>query len=273
MLRTTMALQGRALHKICHDLLRMSISGTSRKTVTQPGLGRQKGTAASIYHSGSSKCVPHLPCASLQTKSPRENTNLNTVANRKENGNSLFDIGTKLTSLPNASAETTTTDSQGLSLATWPGVGHLEYICPSQKLSTLPDLTILEQTPGAVSYDLPKIPSLISLIIDTPDRPGQSEVAEPENSQRNTPKEARYIMKIRRRKMKRHLLKKFRKRMAFTLRKIRREQRRKKEAVFMARLANLKAWGDNFDAKEWAEEELNKARLGGFYINVLAKKQ
>ena len=73
--------------------------------------------------------------------------------------------------------------------------------------------------------------------------------------------------------MKRHLLKKFRKRMAFTLRKIKRARRKKKEAVFQARLATIKDWGDSFDARAWVQEELDKARKGGFYVNVLEKKQ
>lgn len=163
--------------------------------------------------------------------------------------------------------------SENLSLASWPSADHLQYICPSEKLSTLPDLVILEERPFTVSFELPQIPALIPFIIDPAHPSVQSEISEPTHSHANTPKEARAILKIRRKKMKRHLLKKFRKRMAFALRKMKRDRRKKKEAVFQARLANIKEWGDSFSARNWAQEELEKARMGGFYINVLSKNQ
>lgn len=156
-----------------------------------------------------------------------------------------------------------------LNLASWPSGGHLGYICPSEKLTTTPQLIILEELRNTAFYDLPQNPNLTSLIIDPEKCPEKSEIIEPAVSI-NHPKEAREIMKIRRRKMNRHLLKKFRKRMRFTLRKIKREKKKKKELAFQARLAGIREWGQNFSALSWVQEELDKARKGGFYINVLA---
>lgn len=90
--------------------------------------------------------------------------------------------------------------------------------------------------------------------------------------ERNSTKEARQILKIRRKKMKRHLLKKYRKRMFFLLRKQRRERKQKKEAVFQAKLDEIQQWGESFCAREYVLEELKKARQGGFYINILDRK-
>jgi hypothetical protein len=109
----------------------------------------------------------------------------------------------------------------------------------------MPELVILEETQNALFYDLPELPTLTSLIID----PLKVKESADPNRSTSPPKEARQIMQIRRKKMKRHLLKKYRKRMKFTLRKNKREREKRKEAAFQARLADIKAWGDNFDAR------------------------
>ena len=192
--------------------------------------------------------------------------------------NSLLDVSTKFTGLSlcagGAERSRSAAGGENWSLASWPGTGHLQYVCPSEKLSTSPQLVIVEESPsGTASYELPQTPALVPFIIDPGSDSAQSEISEPTHPHANAPKEARAIMKIRRKKMKRHLLKKFRKRMAFTLRKMKRDRKKKKEAVFQARLAGIKDWGDSFSASDWLQEELEKARRGGFYINVLAKKQ
>lgn len=161
--------------------------------------------------------------------------------------------------------------SKGWDLASWPHKEHVEYVCPSEKLSTLPSLVILEQLPHPAPYDLPQTPNIVSLIIDPASI--SAEISEPVAPNANTPKEARQIMKIRRKKMKRHLLKKYRKRMVFTLRKIKKQKRKKKEAMFQAQLAKIKESGDVFSAMDWVQDHLDKARKGGFHINVLEKRQ
>jgi hypothetical protein len=160
-------------------------------------------------------------------------------------GDGVVSTGDNVTRTPHVVSVGGAKNSQPRGLAAWPSAGHLQYVCPSEKLTTTPELVILEETRNAVFYDLPELPTLTSLIID----PRKvKEIADP-NRSTSAPKEARQIMQIRRKKMKRHLLKKYRKRMKFTLRKNKREREKRKEAAFQARLADIKAWGDNFDAR------------------------
>ncbi|XP_041377717.1 uncharacterized protein LOC121390072 [Gigantopelta aegis] len=151
----------------------------------------------------------------------------------------------------------------------------LEYVCPSNKNTSntiILDRAISQNT----IIDCPTLPRIfhdISLpelkihqIID-PFPHGKDGVDK-------TPPaiEARQILKIRRRKMNRHLLKKFRKRMAFTLRKQRLLMEKKKEAAFQAKLDVIRKSGEDFNALEFVQKELEMARKGGFQIDVFGPK-
>ncbi|KAK7477902.1 hypothetical protein BaRGS_00030811 [Batillaria attramentaria] len=147
-----------------------------------------------------------------------------------------------------------------------------KYILPPQVFLSYNDQVVFGDVPSSSSvYDCPNTHTHCHIIDPILSRL-PIEIKVPECSQTNSPKQARQILKIRRKKMKRHLLKKYRKRMMFTLRKQRRERRRKKEAIFLAKLVKIKQWGESFSARDYVLQELNKARRGGFYINVLAKK-
>ncbi|KAL8601433.1 hypothetical protein ACOMHN_042437 [Nucella lapillus] len=283
-----MALQVKALHRLCRSLRQANVSGVSEHG------GRLGGSTPRWLHrclsSSSSSSSPHPaptpPCffskegrLSVGPQTDLNNTSeTGTGVNRESHihgklASDMLGVNSKFTGLSLSSHDVSlgVCVQQELNLASWPNPQHLEYVCPSEKLSTLPDLAILEQVPQTISYDLPQTSTIVSQIIDPASN--SAEISEPTTSNTNAPVEARQIMKIRRKKMKRHLLKKFRKRMAFTLRKIKRDRRKKKEAVFQARLATIRDWGDSFTAKDWVQEQLDKARKGGFYINVLEKRQ
>lgn len=60
--------------------------------------------------------------------------------------------------------------------------------------------------------------------------------------------------------------------MYFTLKKQRVARKKKKMAVFQARLDQIRNWGESFSAEAFVQEELEKARRGGFYISIMNKK-
>ena len=86
-------------------------------------------------------------------------------------------------------------------------------------------------------------------------------------------KHASRIMKIRHEKMKKHQRKKYRHRHLAVLRKIRHKRARTKERRFVAKLAKIRAQGDQFDPKRILIEELEAARKKGYSVNVLKTYQ
>ncbi|XP_076472314.1 uncharacterized protein LOC143301803 isoform X2 [Babylonia areolata] len=288
-----MALQGKVFHNLCRSVWRVKLSGSTghrdllNGSVAALGHQRQLSSLPQRPLSASSQTSPPppppLPC--FHTEETGSSVSLHKKTQKKtsvevegqcyqKEADTKVDISSSFSSLClHADVKPRVSVKGGWGLASWPSRDHMEYVCPSEKSSALPELVILEQLPLTTpSYDLPQTSAIVSHIID-PASNSSAEISEPTSSETtNAPKEARMIMKIRRKKMKRHLLKKFRKRMAFTLRKMKRDRRKKKEAVFQARLAKIKDWGESFNARDWVQQELDKARKGGFFINVLERK-
>ena len=143
------------------------------------------------------------------------------------------------------------------------------YICPTIQLINGFTLIIADER-NSTFYGVPHRNTISSLI--EPSRSVPPNVDDPLNRVRNAVKEARLIMKIRRKKMKKHKRRKLMKRMLFVFRKIRHNRLKKKEAAFQQKLGSIRESGENFDALLWVKEELDKARRGGFFIDVLNAK-
>ncbi|ESO99407.1 hypothetical protein LOTGIDRAFT_78989, partial [Lottia gigantea] len=75
-------------------------------------------------------------------------------------------------------------------------------------------------------------------------------------------------VKIRRRKMNKHKLKKCRKRQVHKRRTDRIMKEKKKEMRFQEKLASIAQWADDFNAQEFVDNELKLARRGGFSVDV-----
>lgn len=147
------------------------------------------------------------------------------------------------------------------------------YICPSQLIHPAPSISHLLLWQLSTGMKDSQYPSTLQDFYQVePDCSDFYPMVEEPKLQIVVPKEARHIQKIRRKKMKRHLLKKFRKRMYFTLKKQRVARKKKKMAVFQARLDQIRNWGESFSAEAFVQEELEKARRGGFYISIMNKK-
>lgn len=77
-----------------------------------------------------------------------------------------------------------------------------------------------------------------------------------------------YLMRIRHRKMKKHKLKRLRKRMIFLNRKLAEVKRKKKEAILRSQEAQYAKWGQDFNPSDYISKELEKARRGGFKVDI-----
>jgi len=86
-----------------------------------------------------------------------------------------------------------------------------------------------------------------------------AEIREPASINANLEKLAARLIKIRRKKMKKHKLKKLRKRMFFVWAKVRQRREARKEKHFQnAQLARIQN-ADDFNAEEWVNEYLRKS--------------
>ena len=76
------------------------------------------------------------------------------------------------------------------------------------------------------------------------------------------------LIRIRKRKMKKHKLRKLRKRMIFLNRKLTARKKAKKEKLMRAHELECKRKGEEFSADKFIEEKIALAREGGWHIDV-----
>lgn len=81
-----------------------------------------------------------------------------------------------------------------------------------------------------------------------------------------------YLITIRHKKMKKHQLRKLRKRMRFLRRKLEAVKRKKREKVLQNYENNMKKWSAEFDAEKYVEDQLRTARKAGWEIDIVAER-
>ncbi|KAK6177758.1 hypothetical protein SNE40_015796 [Patella caerulea] len=148
-------------------------------------------------------------------------------------------------------------------------INNTEYVCPTSKSNV--NVVILDRNIVERQYDCPTSIQTVQDII-APHVNKINVTTPPPNTNDTTGKFARNIMKIRRRKMNKHLLKKFRKANLFKLRIQTQQLKKKKERIFAAHLATYTKAAKDFDAEEFIKSELELARRGGFYVDVLGNR-
>lgn len=107
--------------------------------------------------------------------------------------------------------------------------------------------------PNALTWTYPKIcplneTTLVSYEI----------IAPPSSSTNNTPKEATRMIVIRRKKMKKHKLRKLRKKMKFEWAKLRQKREFNKEKAFQAVLIQQCKEAEAFSAEKYVDEKLSR---------------
>ena len=143
------------------------------------------------------------------------------------------------------------------------------------------EITDKPRIPG-LKYDLPKLPGSCAEIT-TPTyanqvtslvTPGTSQIVKITPGVEQPMKHASSTtLRMRHKKMKKHQLKRLRKRMWAAIRKEKFRKRRKKQRIFKAELAKVKKEGEDFDAEIFVKEKLAKARQGGYQLNILEASQ
>ncbi|CAL1527248.1 unnamed protein product [Lymnaea stagnalis] len=151
-------------------------------------------------------------------------------------------------------------------------VGNMEqeYRCPSRLLQKFSELVILDKVTSINSCYKCPVPTGM---IDSMKAPNiiKSEILE--GPGKSLPmKEAKIIMRIRHKKMKKHKLKKLRKRMYFLWKKQRLARVAKRMAIYHKELEEIEKEGNTFDPETFVREQLLKAKKGGYTINVFESK-
>lgn len=201
--------------------------------------------------------IPWKPATSV--------TSIQVVENSENHINELF---TKLT-----------LKEQSLNILTGHAQRPHEYILPTTRSSALWKKTILDPLLINTSYDLPTgfsivtekvTPSLHHLVpIEDPD-PLQGVV---DGRLPPIKKEAMpWLMTLRKRKMKKHKLRKLRKKMLFVNRNLRLIKFKKREKEMQMIEKRYLDWGKEFDAEKFVDEQLKLAKSGGYEIDILADR-
>lgn len=147
----------------------------------------------------------------------------------------------------------------------------VEYRLPTLSHHMLDKLTILDPIWNPKVYDCPTLSTVTTEKV-TPPLKSQIPIADPDPLQRvidqggtgNEKYAMPYLMRIRHRKMKKHQLRKLRKRMLIVNRKLADIKRKKKEKIMLEYKQNWKNLADNFDPEKHIEEQLRMARKAGF---------
>lgn len=77
-----------------------------------------------------------------------------------------------------------------------------------------------------------------------------------------------WLVGVRHRKMKKHKLRKFRKRMIFLFRKLKEIKRKKKEKVMLALERECAQKANDFDPELYVDRLITKAKRGGWGIDI-----
>lgn len=127
------------------------------------------------------------------------------------------------------------------------------------------------ELPTTMSHEIEKLdPSLQSLfpIIDPSPLQRIIDQGAPPITKETLP----YLMTIRHKKMKKHQLRKLRKRMRFLRRKLEAVKRKKKEKVLLDYEKRMASWSQEFNPDKHIEDHLNRARAAGWEIDIVSER-
>ncbi|CAG5136048.1 unnamed protein product [Candidula unifasciata] len=140
------------------------------------------------------------------------------------------------------------------------------YKCPSRHTEMFSNMIILDNVPSASSfYDCPESSLIDSLKAPTVEK---SQISEKPGT--TAPKmEAKIIMRIRHKKMKKHKLKKLRKRMYALWHRQKLARKAKRMKIYWKEIEEIKKSAEQFNAEEFVKEQIAKAKKGGFSVSLL----
>ena len=153
--------------------------------------------------------------------------------------------------------------------------GSVSYHLPTTSTNSIRKKTIVDPIVTPRLYELPTFsrvvtekvtpPPLAIVPIEDPNplQPAIDQGAPPVH------KEAMpWLIGVRHRKMKKHKLKKFRKRMIFLFRKLNEIKKKKKEKIMLALERDFAQRGSDFDAEKYTARLITQAKRGGWGIDI-----
>lgn len=147
------------------------------------------------------------------------------------------------------------------------------YQIPAVWYNNVMKKSIIDPLLNFQEYDLPTLPGLA----DRKDMPNVSPASVPvtvgdPNTTEITPKMVLpELITIRRRKMKKHKLKKFRKRMRFVMRRRRQKKAKQKEREIQQYEREQAKLGQAYSAEKYVDEQLALARKSGWHIDIISE--
>lgn len=150
-------------------------------------------------------------------------------------------------------------------------VGIGAYILPTAAHNSPTKQTILDQVRQHKHVYLPTNTSVVKEKV-TPSLDSLVPMADPHYHGNATSYQCgtKWIRVIRHRKVKKHKLRKLRKRLIFLNRKLELVKKKKKEKMIQLYEKEQKREADTFDPEKFIEEKISEARKGGWYIDPLA---
>ncbi|OWF41220.1 uncharacterized protein LOC110462744 [Mizuhopecten yessoensis] len=147
----------------------------------------------------------------------------------------------------------------------------IEYKCPSLRLVEVAILDITNTT--TTSYDCPNLTSIIEKEIILPSSSSADQIEMPTSNTNDVAKQAKNILKIRKRMRKKHKLRKWRKLRESEIRKELLYKLKKREARREQHLESVRSKGEVFDANTFMENIIQQARRGGYRTNLFEEKK
>ena len=150
-------------------------------------------------------------------------------------------------------------------------IGPQAYILPTVIQNSILKKTILDPQTNPQRYDLP-CHTILDLEKVTPTVDRIQPVMDPSRTPGQPAARIEtmpYLVNIRHKKMKKHKLKKFRKRMIFLHRKLNEIKKKKKEKVIVAMERSFATSAQEFNAEEYIENHIKEAKRGSWKIDVI----
>ena len=145
------------------------------------------------------------------------------------------------------------------------------YQLPAVWYNTVMKKSIIDPRLNYREYDLPTLPSCD----ERKDMPavstGTVSIEDPNHSEVTHKAVLPKLITIRRRKMKKHKLKKLRKRMRFVMRRQRQRKEKRKELRIQQYEKDQANEGQMFDAEQYIDEHLALARKSGWHVDIISE--
>jgi len=144
------------------------------------------------------------------------------------------------------------------------------YQLPTVWYNTVMKKSIIDPLSNFEVFDLPMLPGHAERK-DVPNASLPVAVEDPTKNKVTPMMVLPYLITIRRKKMKKHKLKKLRKRLRFVMRKRRQKKERRKEREIQQYEREQAKLGQAYNPEQYVDEQLALARKSGWHIDIISE--